>query len=1141
MNNNSFCHLHLHSQYSYLDGFGNAESYVKRAKDLGFTALACTDHGNIDGLIEFQKKCKDREIIPILGCEAYIVSDLSIKVKGEKRNHITLLIKNEEGFKNLCKMLTIANMEGFYKRPRIDFRTIREYYKGLIILTGCSASFLLNTKGEKCFDYLYDKMKDDIYFEMMPHDFEGQKIINNFCLDLSKDYDLKFVATNDCHYIEENDDLTHEVLLAIQTKAKWEDTNRFRFSLKGLHLRSVDEMFGAFRKLKIFSDREINEYLVNTMEVVDKCKNFSIRKKEIYLPPIPGYENKNSDLFKLAMKKLNSISNGWDKEKKETYHKRLLEEWGMIKKKNFISYFCLVKELVDWCKENDIMIGPGRGSVGGSLLAYLLEITCVDPIKYNLLFSRFITEERIDFPDIDIDFEDKKREQIREHLEKIYGKNKVVSISTFLKMKGRASIRDVCRVFDLPLKEVDTFAKEIDRIEEDEDCIEKAIKTDIGRVFYKKYHRQVDLASELQGQIKGTGQHAAGVIISADNLRDGSRGNLCMRSGQAVINWSMTDAEYMGLIKLDILGLNTLTILNETNKIIQENTGNKIVYEDIPLNEIEVYREISEGNNIGVFQLNTWSTSKLAQEIKCKNIYELSDIIALVRPGASGSGMTDMYMKRKKQNWKSENKNLYDKIVKDTYGIIVYQEQIMEVIHKIAGLPYSTADKIRKIISKKRDAKEFAPFKKAFLQGCLSQKIFSRKEALDFWEMLQYHARYGFNRSHSIAYAILAYWTAYTKFHYPTEFICANLTYGSDGKKEELVQEAYRLGLKLILPRRESSDPLKWIAKEKNLYIPLIEIKGIGEKLAVRGVDEKQKIEQEENTEEKKIKIAKPLYEGFFEKKKIKVIEKKKEDIVPKLGKLDKLINEISYLQSIGDDKGLSKYFSFSVLADTDISYPNLVKTIPHGFSKSLLKTYLTLDKDLGFLGFIKKNKDFYLDDILVCQDCELCRECRKPVLPSIGKYNVGIWGEAPGENEDEQGKGFIGRAGNILWVELGKYKLYREDFYISNVNKCYPKMSKTPSKEQIKKCSKWLNLELDLIKPKLILVFGNTGLKAFSDRDSGITELSGTTEWIDKISAWVCWCIHPSAVLRNNSNRIYFERGIENFSEKISNLGDII
>jgi len=1087
MKNNKFCHLHLHNEYSVLDGLGSAEDYAKKASDLGFKYLGITNHGNIDGLIKFQKACKENNIHPILGCEAYIVPNLYKKEKGEHRGHVTLLVKNQNGFENLCKMLTKANLEGFYHRPRIDFDLLYDHCDGLVILTGCLDTFINLKGGVDLFYDLSEKLRDDLYLEVMPHEIPLQTKVNKMILNLFHDNNNrhKLVATNDCHYIEKQHSETQEVLLAIQSKAKWTDPNRWKFNITGLHLRTADEMIEAFTNQNILTDDDIDDAIYNTIEVAEKCAAFEIKKQKIFLPKVPGYNVKNTSdyLYDLCREKLKKI-------KKyalhEVYINRLETEFDLIEKKGFIPYFMIVYDLVKWCKENDIMVGPGRGSVGGSLMAYLLGITTVDPIRYNLLFSRFIAEDRNDLPDIDLDFEDSKRHLVRERLEELYGKNNISSISTFLSMKGKAAIRDVGRVFDVPLKDVDEFSKSI--VYEEEKSIEEAcIKTDIGRVFDQKYPEVCDHAIILEGTIRGNGQHAAAVIISADDLRKGTKGNLVNRNNIIVSNWDMEDSEYVGLMKLDVLGLNTLSILNETKRLIKTNHNVDIDYEKIPLDDQNIYKEISAGNNVGVFQINTWSTTKLAKEVSPDSIELLSDVIALVRPGSMDAGMTDEYIRRRNgKTWKKKHP-IYEKIMESTYGVMVYQEQVMDVIHKVAGLPYTTADKIRKIIAKKHDVKLFAPFKKQFIEGCLEKKTLSEKEAKEFWEALQAHGKYSFNKSHATEYAIIGYWCAYVKYYYPTEFICANLIHGSETKKEELIEEAKRLGLKLVLPKVGISDAFRWVVKENKLYVPFIEIKGVGEKTAEACMNIK----------------AKGSKKGFFES--VQVQEKKT--------KIEKILEQIGAFgnEPTGD---VEEYFTFTV--NGRINHKK-------GYSKIFQKTLPVNER------------------VLSCERCELCQECSSPVLPSPGYFNIMICGEAPGKDEDRLGKGFVGKSGqDVLWPALKEHGLKRSDFHITNICKCYPSQSKTPTREHITKCKRWLENEIEYLKPALILAFGNTGLKAFTNKESGIMDLNGKIEWNDKYQTYICWCIHPSAVLRNPSNKKLFVEAIDAFVNKIKELGGI-
>ena len=1121
-----FSHLHVHTEYSLLDGVGKSIDWIKKAKQLGQTHLALTNHANIDGLIQFQKIAQKEGIKPILGCELYVVPDMFDK-KNKQRFHITTLIKNETGFQNLCKMLSLANLKGFYYKPRIDYQSILDNCEGLIFLSGCSKTALMNEEGGEFLNKLHNKIGNDFYYEVQPHDFKEQKNINQYIITWCYDNN-NIVATNDCHYINEEDDILQEVLLAIQTKAKWSDPDRFKFKIKGLHLKSEKEMYKAFLKQGILNENQIETALNNTMEIAKKCENFEIKKKDILLPAIKGVKDEEEYLRNLCFNGYNKIflsdvKSPWTVDWDTTYKERFEEEFDLIKKKKFIRYFLIVHELVEWCKVNDIMIGPGRGSVGGSLMAYLIGITTIDPIKYNLLFSRFIDDDRIDYPDIDIDFQDDKRHLVREHLEELYGKNNISSVSTFMKMKERGVIRDISRVFDVPLKEVDTFAKTI--IDDGEDSIQTAInETNEGKFFQRKYPQVVDLAIKLEGQTRGVSQHAAALIVSAEDLTQGTRGNIAMRSNLEVINWDKDDAEFLGLMKLDVLGLNTLTVLNATKKLIKQNHDKNIIFENLEPDNKQIFEMLSKGETVGVFQFSTWPMTKLAKEIKISNFNDMVAAIALVRPGPADSGMTNDYVARKHgKKWQKKNK-IYEEITKDTFGLIVYQEQVMQVISKVAGLSYSTADKIRKIISKKRDIKEFEQYKKMFIDGCREQDTLSEKEAEEFWLVLEKHASYSFNFSHSTEYAMIGYWTAFCKLYYPAEFISANLTYGVEGQKEKLIEEAERLGLKVILPKIGISDAFKWIVEDKNLYVPFIEIKGVGNKTAEKFATYKPNSDI--------IKTNKQI--GFFNLKQefddsSEIDKYKKENVIQKILKEVGAFGE----KPTGD---LSHYFSFKINESKEKEYPNL-KKINNTIS---LNKLLSLDIENDQLKGLVQEHQYQNPKVLYCEDCELRKECRRPVMPSKGIYNVMICGEAPGKNENEEGKGFIGKSGELLWKSLGKYNLKRRMFHVTNCIKCWPSETKTPKEQHIKICKQWLNDEIINLKPKLCLALGNIALKYFKNEDNGIMKKCGTTEWIEEKKMWICFGLHPSAVLRNPQNKQLFDNGIKNFVDKINLLGGV-
>lgn len=895
INNKDFVHLHVHSEFSQLDAFGSIKNYVKKAKELGQKTLSITDHANIDGSIQFQTECKKQGIKSIIGCEFYIVPDAKIKQKGEKRNHITILIKNQKGWKNVCNLLTYANLEGFYYKPRIDYETLLKHCEGLVILTGCCVSFLTQDKEFAFFKKLYEKLKDDLYLEIMPVKIPEQKIINNICKRIQKIYpEIKMVATVDCHYINSDDLSAQQVLLAIQTRVKWSDPKRWTF--ESSHLKTVEEMAESFHKQRQFRKKEYEKALFNTLEVAKKCSGFKIERQEISLPKIVDHKDSAQYLKRLCFKGFKKIFNKNILSDK-VYYERFLLEFELIKKKKFVEYFLIVKDLTDWCKKNNIMVGD-RGSVGGCLLAYLLGITTTDPIKFNLLFSRFISEDRQDYPDIDCDFEDFKRGEVRQYLIDTYGKNNIAGVSTFMRMKGRAAIRDVARVFDIPYQEVDKFAKVIDALQGNEDTIKQAIEcTDEGHDFYEKYKKETKIAMKLENAIRNSGQHAAAVLISSDDLTESDKGNIALRSKKEVINWGMADCEYMGLMKLDVLGLSALSVLNEARSLIKKNHDINIIFEDINLNDKKVLGEFAKGKTIGCHQFHSYGMMKLCKNLKIDSFDLLVHANALYRPGPLRSNMTEEFIKRNSGGkWKSIDKKI-DKITKSTQGIICYQEQIMALVHDVAGMSWVEADKIRKIIGKSKGTKEFKKFKDAFINGCLENSTIKKAHILKLWKDLETFGGYGFNKSHSVEYTRDGYWGQWLKVYYPTEFLCASLTHGSEDRKNDLVNEAYRLDLSVVLPKMGISHATKWIAKDDKLFAPFIEIKGVGEKSA-------KKVSE---TKIKKRNFNKPQ-KGFFNTKSSNALQNKK------VTKIDKILEEISAFKEDAEiSRQALKYFSFDI------------------------------------------------------------------------------------------------------------------------------------------------------------------------------------------------------------------------------------
>ncbi len=716
----NFAHLHIHNEFSYLDGVGTAESYAKRAVALGIKHIGLTNHGNIDGTIRWQAKCKEQGVHAILGVEAYVVPDRLWRPTSRKekdvRYHITLLAKNMTGWYNLLQLMSAANIDGVFKGgwgreyARIDPGLLLKHIEGLIILSGCQNSFL--NMPDNRIDEIISAAGDDFYLEVMPVLLDKQKEHNQVVVDIAHATGIKLVATNDCHYVVAGDEGVQEVLLAIQSKAKWNDPKRWRFNIDGLHLRTRDEMVLAFMRQGTLSKGDIQASLNNTIEVAEKCGLY-VEEVPVVLPKVavPQYPDLPEDeqLIQLSIDglKAKAEKHVWIAEQIDTYHERLTDELTQIIDLGFAMYFLVVWELISWCENNDIMCGPGRGSVGGSLVAYCMNITKVDPIKYELVFSRFISPARIDLPDIDMDFEDRKRDKIREHLEDLYGEWNVCALSNYQQMHGRGALRDVARVFDLPSKDVDKAAKSIvvrsgGDLRGDFSIEDSFMAFEDGRRFYEKFPNESKIAMRLEGQIKTAGKHAAAMCIVLDDIRSGKNCAYVRRKDELIANWDKWDCEHMGLMKLDVLGLNELTKLAECRKLIKKRHGVDVDYESIDLEDKKCLAEFDAGNNIGCFQLNSLGMMRICQEIGIDEFNDVVAINALHRPGCLRAGMVTEYKLRKQGEKEIPSVHpMIDELCKKTYGIVLYQEQVMLLMYNLAGMPWRTADAIRKVVSKK--------------------------------------------------------------------------------------------------------------------------------------------------------------------------------------------------------------------------------------------------------------------------------------------------------------------------------------------------------------------------------------------------------------------------------------------------------
>ena len=852
----SFTHLHVHSYYSLMDGLNSPAELVKAAKDAGQTALAVTDHGTLSSHREMQIACKEQGIKPILGVEAYISPtdrfDRSSKTDKsiQAYNHIILLAKNKKGLENINILQELAWNEGFYHKPRIDREILKEYAEGIIVLSGC-----LNGLISKCIEknefseaklILKDFKKtfgEDFYIEVQSH---NPKEINEGLLSLADELKIKAVATGDAHFAKEEDRILEEAMLILSTSPKADKEADFEMS------RQMKDMLDRFNYL--YPDRKISfvdynlfiqtraeieadfkksgidrtDIFDNTMEIASKIGEYDFNRG-LDLLPVPK-TNADQKLAQMALEGLKRLS--LDKDK--VYMDRLQEELSIIKDKSFASYFLVVADMVNWAKDNNIMVGPGRGSAAGSLVCYSLGITDVDPIKYDLLFFRFINPERNDFPDIDTDFEDRRRKEVKDYLKKKF--KHVASISTYTYFKDKGVIRDAARVFMVPLSDVNRAMKSIDTFED-------FIDSPNTKEFRIKYPEVVWLAERLRGKIRSVGVHAAGVVVAKDDIRkyapvESREDAQDQVSGRIpVVAYDMDTVADIGLIKLDALGLKTLSVISDTLKSIKDRTGKDVVLSELPLDDKEVYKTLSEGYTKGVFQAEATPYTNLLIKMGVDKFEDLAASNALVRPGAMNT-VGASYIKRKHgQEAVQYVHPIMKPFTENTYGVIIYQEQVMQACVHLGGMTWSEADKVRKIIGKKKDAKEFDQFKDKFIEG--AEKHISKKQAQHLWHDFEAHAGYSFNRSHAVAYSMLSYYTAWLKKYYPLEFMFSILKNENDKDvRTEYLIEAKRLGLKVLLPHVNESDIYFSLQKDA-IRFGLAEVKYISDSIANKIIDKR--------------------------------------------------------------------------------------------------------------------------------------------------------------------------------------------------------------------------------------------------------------------------------------------------------------
>ncbi|HKV08219.1 MAG TPA: DNA polymerase III subunit alpha [Thermoanaerobaculia bacterium] len=835
-----FVHLHLHSQFSLLDGANRLDDVMKAAVEAGMPAVALTDHGNMFGAIEFYNKARAAGIKPIVGMEAYVAQgSRQDRTPGRgSSNHLVLLAKNETGYRNLIKLTSTSYLEGFYYKPRIDKEILRKHSEGLICLSACLKGeineHIVHTREREAEatakEFLEIFGEGNFYLEMQDHGIAEQRLANEVVRRLSKKLGIPLVVSNDCHYLRKDDAFAHDVLLCIGTQKTFSDTDRLKYASDNFYMKNAEEMHAIFP--------DDHQAIENTLAIAEQC-DLVIPTGTFHLPefPVPaghslqgyfeevareGLEQRLSELRKRR-------AQGLVRHPDEAYRQRLEYEIQVIEKMGFPGYFLVVWDFIRHAREHDVPVGPGRGSAAGSVVAYSLRITDIDPLQYDLLFERFLNPDRISMPDIDIDFCMRRRGQVIQYVGEKYGRDRVAQIITFGTLAAKAVIRDVGRVMGLPYAKVDKVAKLIPDMTK---SLADAVKDNDALAVELKdpeVKQVIEVGKRLEGLTRHASVHAAGVVITPRPLDDlvplykVTKGD----EEQIMTQWDMTVIESLGLLKMDFLGLRTLTVIDDAVKIVRQQ-GIDLDLNEIPLDDPETFRIFCEGRTSGIFQFESRGMTDLLRRVKPSRFDELAALNALYRPGALSVGMVEEYIQRK-QGRKFEYTVPETKaILEETYGVIVYQEQVMLIAVAVAGFTMSEADTLRKAMGKKK-ADVMAKMKEKFVEGAAARGV-AREKSSGLWDYIEPFAGYGFNKSHSVAYANLAYKTAYLKAHHPVAFMAAmlNSELSSSDTIAKYIGECRNMGIAMLPPDINESS-YEFTVDGNNIRFGLGGIKGVGE------------------------------------------------------------------------------------------------------------------------------------------------------------------------------------------------------------------------------------------------------------------------------------------------------------------------
>jgi DNA polymerase-3 subunit alpha len=835
-----FIHLHNHSHYSLLDGAASIDDLVRSAVEQKMPALALTDHGVMFGAVEFYKKAKKAGIKPILGVEAYIVTkgsrfrkELKQVSDGQGRgiyDHIVLLAKNFQGYRNLTKLCTLAHIEGFYYKPRIDSDLLRQHSDGLLALSACAGGVVARPTVEGKLDEareaatIYKEIfGDDFYLEIQKHGVDKEDVARQHLPQLAKELSIKLICSNDIHYIKRDHAVAHNVMLLIPDASALNTTDyhNLRYQTDQIYFKSAEEMCALFR--------DFPDAIESTLEVNDKIEQFSIEPEKPYMPnfPIPPDAGSLEDYLDRLAKE--GLQQRYPKLTKEI-EDRLNHELSVIKRMGYAGYFLIVQDFINAARKMGVVVGPGRGSAAGSLVSYSLGITNIDPLKYDLLFERFLNPDRVSMPDIDIDFSDNKRDQVIKYVKDRYGADAVAQIITFNKLSSRAVLKDVGRVIGVPLGTIDSITKNIPVIQGKVTPLAEVLEQNPELKWVKesadpKMKELVEISLALEDLNRGVSMHAAGVVIAPGPLADYVPLYKTPNT-ELMTQYNMKDLEDVGLLKIDLLGLRTLTIIENALTLIRQNHGVEIDLNAIPESDPKTFELFSKGQTIGVFQFESSGMTESLRKLKPTSISDLVAMNALYRPGPME--MIDDFIRRKH----GQQKIVYlhpelEPILKETYGIIVYQEQVMKIASEIAGFSLAKADIMRRAMGKK-DKALMAKQKEEFVSGAVGRG-FAKNLAAEIFDLIEKFASYGFNKSHSVAYSVIAYQTAYLKAHYPAEFLAAAMSaeFGSTDTVVKLIDEAHKMGIDVLPPDVNESD-VNFIVTPGGIRFGLSAIKNVG-------------------------------------------------------------------------------------------------------------------------------------------------------------------------------------------------------------------------------------------------------------------------------------------------------------------------